>query len=143
MFTFSSTSSAQTHAEGELLRLIENQIFLGLISMQQQVRPDVVEAIKQLEEACIRFVYFSRENELRSRVFAERLGLEYGWNCHISLANPSERRRSNPDHPAVSRDPPRTCRDYREDHPVVHSPVRRSRKSGLSSVGHPKSFVSY
>lgn len=52
----------------------------------------------------------SQENELRSRVFAERLGLEYGWNCHISLANPSERRRSNPDHPAVSRDPPRTCR---------------------------------
>lgn len=64
MFTFSSTSSAQTHAEGELLRLIENQIFLGLISMQQQVRPDVVEAIKQLEEACIRFVYFSRVSYL-------------------------------------------------------------------------------
>lgn len=29
----------------------------------------------------------TQENELRSRVFAERLGLECGWNCHISLAS--------------------------------------------------------
>ncbi|VDK80289.1 unnamed protein product [Dibothriocephalus latus] len=27
-----------------------------------------------------------QENQLRSRVFAERLGLEADWNCHISLA---------------------------------------------------------
>ena len=25
---------------------------------------------------------------MRSRVFAERLGLEADWNCHISLADP-------------------------------------------------------
>lgn len=34
-------------------------------------------------------VYFVKENELRSRVFAERLGLECGWNCHISLKSPN------------------------------------------------------
>ena len=27
----------------------------------------------------------SKENELRSRVFSEKMGLESGWNCHISL----------------------------------------------------------
>ena len=38
----------------------------------------------------IRFVHFSKENELRSRVFSEKMGLETGWNCHISLKSSSE-----------------------------------------------------
>lgn len=50
-----------------------------------------VHLIEQLERACIRFVHFSKENELRSRVFSEKMGLESGWNCHISLL--SERSR--------------------------------------------------
>lgn len=50
-----------------------------------------VQLIEQLERACIRFVHFSKENELRSRVFSEKMGLESGWNCHISLL--SERAR--------------------------------------------------
>lgn len=44
-----------------------------------------VQLIEDLEKACIRFVHFSKENELRSRVFSEKMGLESGWNCHISL----------------------------------------------------------
>lgn len=32
-------------------------------------------------------MHFSKENELRSRVFSEKMGLESGWNCHISLMN--------------------------------------------------------
>ena len=35
--------------------------------------------------AGIRFVYFSAENELQSKAFAEEVGLETGWNCFISL----------------------------------------------------------
>ncbi|CAH8573905.1 unnamed protein product [Schistosoma turkestanicum] len=73
----------------EVENLLSNQIFLGLVSMQYQANPQVVKSIKQLHQACIRFVHFSRENELRSRVFAERLGLECGWNCHISLKSPN------------------------------------------------------
>lgn len=46
---------------------------------------EIVELIDDLEGACIRFVHFSKENELRSRVFSEKMGLEAGWNCHISL----------------------------------------------------------
>jgi len=46
---------------------------------------DILPLIEDLNNAGIRFVYFSAENELRSRAFAERMGLETGWNCHISL----------------------------------------------------------
>ena len=64
----------------------------GCVSLQYQARGSVVRLVEALERACVRFVYFSRENELRSRVFAERLGLEAGWNCHISLADASRAR---------------------------------------------------
>ncbi|XP_071444767.1 transmembrane protein 94 isoform X3 [Hetaerina americana] len=62
-----------------------NQIFIGMVTMQYQAQIDMVQLIEQLERACIRFVHFSKENELRSRVFSEKMGLESGWNCHISL----------------------------------------------------------
>ncbi|XP_060071400.1 transmembrane protein 94-like [Ylistrum balloti] len=62
-----------------------NQIFIGMVSMQYQARQEVVQLIEKLEVACIRFVHFSQENEVRSRVFAEKMGLEAGWNCHISM----------------------------------------------------------
>lgn len=48
----------------------QNQIFLGLVALQYQAKPDVVRMVEQLDKACIRFVHFSKENELRSRVFA-------------------------------------------------------------------------
>lgn len=44
-----------------------------------------MQLIEQLDKASVRFVHFSKENELRSRVFSEKMGLESGWNCHISL----------------------------------------------------------
>ncbi|XP_055339776.1 transmembrane protein 94-like [Paramacrobiotus metropolitanus] len=63
----------------------KNQVFLGCVAQQYQSRNDFVHLIDLLEQACIRFIHFSTETELRSRVFAERLGLESGWNCHIAL----------------------------------------------------------
>ncbi|XP_050346220.1 transmembrane protein 94 isoform X2 [Nymphalis io] len=62
-----------------------NQVFIGMVTMQYQAQSDMVELIERLERSCIRFVHFSKENELRSRVFSEKMGLESGWNCHISL----------------------------------------------------------
>ncbi|CAH1388876.1 unnamed protein product [Nezara viridula] len=67
-----------------------NQIFLGMVTMQYQAQIEMVHLIEQLERACIRFVHFSKENELRSRVFSEKMGLESGWNCHISLLSSEE-----------------------------------------------------
>lgn len=62
-----------------------HQVFIGMVTMQYQAQTDIVQLIERLERACIRFVHFSKENELRSRVFSEKMGLESGWNCHISL----------------------------------------------------------
>ncbi|XP_048869215.1 transmembrane protein 94-like [Brienomyrus brachyistius] len=70
---------------GNPLLPLKDHIFLGLVSSQYQARPDMVRLISSCERACIRFVYFSKEEEVRSKVFAERMGLETGWNCHISL----------------------------------------------------------
>lgn len=66
--------------------VLSNQVFLGMVSMQYQPKPDVVHMIENLHSAGIRFIHLTAENELRSKVFAEKLGLETGWNCHISLA---------------------------------------------------------
>ncbi|XP_036234377.2 transmembrane protein 94 isoform X2 [Bactrocera oleae] len=64
-----------------------HQVFIGMVTMQYQAQTDIVQLVERLERACIRFVHFSKENELRSRVFSEKMGLESGWNCHISLLN--------------------------------------------------------
>ncbi|XP_055389798.1 transmembrane protein 94 isoform X2 [Condylostylus longicornis] len=77
-----------------------HQVFIGMITMQYQAQTDIVQLVERLERACIRFVHFSKENELRSRVFSEKMGLESGWNCHISLL--SEDQHSNPQSPKTS-----------------------------------------
>ncbi|XP_052785861.1 transmembrane protein 94-like isoform X1 [Mya arenaria] len=68
-----------------LVQAHNSQVFIGMVTMQYQARLDFIQLIDKLEGACIRFVHFSQENEVRSRVFAEKMGLEAGWNCHISL----------------------------------------------------------
>ncbi|XP_039959827.1 transmembrane protein 94 isoform X4 [Bactrocera tryoni] len=67
-----------------------HQVFIGMVTMQYQAQMDIVQLVERLERACIRFVHFSKENELRSRVFSEKMGLESGWNCHISLLNEAD-----------------------------------------------------
>ncbi|VDK42186.1 unnamed protein product [Anisakis simplex] len=52
----------------------------------ENARKDAVQLIEQLDNAYVRFTFFSTENELRTRMFAVQLGLEAGWNCHVSLA---------------------------------------------------------
>ncbi|XP_078793143.1 transmembrane protein 94 isoform X2 [Oryzias latipes] len=84
-----SWSSDEGIGEGvereDCIQALSGQIFMGMVSSQYQARLDTVRLIDALVTACIRFVYFSMEDELRSKVFAEKMGLETGWNCHISL----------------------------------------------------------
>lgn len=70
-----------------MLNLHSGQIFLGLLSMQYSAKTDVIKLVEKLEKCCIRFIHFSSENEHISRTFAEMLGLDTGWNCHISLGS--------------------------------------------------------
>ncbi|XP_010781886.1 uncharacterized protein KIAA0195, partial [Notothenia coriiceps] len=84
-----SWSSDEGIGEGvereDCVQALSGQIFMGMVSSQFQARLDTVRLIDSLVTACIRFVYFSMEDELRSKVFAEKMGLETGWNCHNSL----------------------------------------------------------
>uniref|UniRef100_A0A7I4XTZ8 Cation_ATPase_C domain-containing protein n=1 Tax=Haemonchus contortus TaxID=6289 RepID=A0A7I4XTZ8_HAECO len=73
-------------ADEVIQRWFTGHVLCGMVVTQYEVMPQAVQLIDQLETLCVRFVYFSRENEVRSRVFAEKLGLEAGWNCHVSLA---------------------------------------------------------
>ena len=43
-----------------------------MVASNYQPKPDIVALIENLDNACIRFVHFSRDQELRSRV-SERL----------------------------------------------------------------------
>ncbi|KAJ3608414.1 hypothetical protein NHX12_025461 [Muraenolepis orangiensis] len=72
-----SWSSDEGIGEGvereDCVQALSGQIFMGMVSSQFQARLDTVRLIDALVAACIRFV------------FAEKMGLETGWNCHISL----------------------------------------------------------
>ncbi|XP_035694628.1 transmembrane protein 94-like [Branchiostoma floridae] len=96
-----SDLSLNSHGKGRTIRREQDwfsaqsrQVFIGMVSAQYQAKMDVVHMIEDLDTACIRFVHFSAEDELRSRIFSEKMGLEAGWNCHISLlSNPEDRSR--------------------------------------------------
>lgn len=50
------------------MQALSGQIFMGMVSSQYQARLDIVRLIDGLVNACIRFVYFSLEDELKSKV---------------------------------------------------------------------------
>ncbi|RUS81084.1 hypothetical protein EGW08_011170, partial [Elysia chlorotica] len=114
LLELSPASSVEELRVGHMLQ--SHQTFLGMISLQYQARQDFVQLISKLESACIKFVHFSKENEVRSRVFAEKMGLEAGWNCHVSLM-------------AVSSEPVSSANSSKEDGGRV------SRSSGEEDSG--------
>ncbi|XP_078230773.1 transmembrane protein 94 isoform X28 [Callithrix jacchus] len=83
--SWSSDGIGEVLEKEDCMQALSGQIFMGMVSSQYQARLDIVRLIDGLVNACIRFVYFSLEDELKSKVFAEKMGLETGWNCHISL----------------------------------------------------------
>lgn len=52
----------------DCVQALSGQIFMGMVSSQFQAKLDTVRLIDALVTACIRFVYFSMEDELRSKV---------------------------------------------------------------------------
>lgn len=73
-FLLSCVSVTCTEGIGEgveredCIQALSGQIFMGMVSSQYQARLDTVRLIDALVTACIRFVYFSMEDELRSKV---------------------------------------------------------------------------
>uniref|UniRef100_A0A3B4ZJ83 Transmembrane protein 94 n=1 Tax=Stegastes partitus TaxID=144197 RepID=A0A3B4ZJ83_9TELE len=117
-----SWSSDEGIGEGvereDCVQALSGQIFMGMVSSQFQARLDTVRLIDALVTACIRFVYFSMEDELRSKVFAEKMGLETGWNCHISLTpngdSPCDGAPSSPSQGSLHEDLNQDSRDEAE-----------------------------
>ncbi|OLY85450.1 hypothetical protein AYI68_g354 [Smittium mucronatum] len=70
-----------------LSEIVDDQIFLGLVTFCNNPKTDVCDFIEDLSLAGIRFVYFSKENGQVSKAFAERLGLETDWNTCILLSS--------------------------------------------------------
>jgi len=65
--------------------MIVIQIFLGMVASGVQPRKGISELIEDLTASGIRFVYFSPRNMRRSKLLAEKMGIETDWNCAISL----------------------------------------------------------
>uniref|UniRef100_A0A6G3MFM6 Transmembrane protein 94 (Trinotate prediction) n=1 Tax=Henneguya salminicola TaxID=69463 RepID=A0A6G3MFM6_HENSL len=62
-----------------------NQIYYGTILFSDNVINDCVDFIELLYTIGIRFIFFSSENQLSTRCFAKKLGIDCDWNTYISL----------------------------------------------------------
>ena len=93
-------------SDQQVPKQLQGQVFLGMLSLQYQPAPDMVELVEQLDIAGVRFVHFAAENELQIRGFTEKLGLEVGWNCHISLSPDTgqneTQEKDDEEHPSIS-----------------------------------------
>lgn len=69
--------------------LYSNHIFLGCLISTLTPKDDMQAFIDDLENAGIRFVYFSPFNETITKAFGDRLGLQTDWNCCINFSNTS------------------------------------------------------
>jgi hypothetical protein len=64
---------------------VREQVFLGMAASCAPVKTEVADFREELTSAGIRFVYFSPRNMRRSKSAAEKLGIQFDWNCAISL----------------------------------------------------------
>eukprot|EP00916_Digyalum_oweni_P010839 GHVL01018014.1.p1 GENE.GHVL01018014.1~~GHVL01018014.1.p1 ORF type:complete len:664 (-),score=104.79 GHVL01018014.1:1115-3106(-) len=58
------------------------QILLGMAALKQTTSH---QAVQQFHDAGIRFVYFGRDDDSKTRAVGNILGLETGWNCQLNL----------------------------------------------------------
>jgi magnesium-transporting ATPase (P-type) len=65
--------------------LMRQQVFLGMPASSVPVKQEVPQLMEDLTAAGVRFVYFSPRNMRRSKPVAEKIGIQFDWNCAISL----------------------------------------------------------
>eukprot|EP01138_Halocafeteria_seosinensis_P014034 gb/GECG01014331.1/.p1 GENE.gb/GECG01014331.1/~~gb/GECG01014331.1/.p1 ORF type:complete len:2081 (+),score=192.95 gb/GECG01014331.1/:1-6243(+) len=82
-------------AEQRLLDMQDRQIFIGMIASRYQPHAKIQSLIKNLSKAGVRFVYSTARNYFRTRPLANKMGLETGWNCAISLKDRSSEHRED------------------------------------------------
>ena len=64
---------------------IKNQVFLGVLASLIVPRKEIQKLLDVLNDAGVRFVYFSPRNMRRQKELAVQLGIDVAWNCAISL----------------------------------------------------------
>lgn len=65
--------------------LIRNQVFLGVLGSLVVPRREIQKLLRVLNDAGVRFVYFSPRNMRRQKELASQMGIDVAWNCAISL----------------------------------------------------------
>jgi hypothetical protein len=65
--------------------LLQNQIFLGVLGSLVIPRSEIEGLLRTLQDAGVRFVYFSPRNMRRQKEIASQMGIDVAWNCAISL----------------------------------------------------------
>jgi hypothetical protein len=65
--------------------LVHNQIFLGILGSLVIPREEIQGLLGKLQDAGVRFVYFSPRNMRRQKEIASQMGIDVAWNCAISL----------------------------------------------------------
>jgi hypothetical protein len=62
-----------------------NQIFVGVLGSLVIPRQEIRKLLGILNDAGVRFVYFSPRNMRRQKELAIQMGIDVAWNCAISL----------------------------------------------------------
>ncbi len=65
--------------------MLQNQIFLGILGSLVIPRSETQGLLSTLQDAGVRFVYFSPRNMRRQKEIASQMGIDVAWNCAISL----------------------------------------------------------
>ena len=65
--------------------LLQNQIFLGILGSLVIPKEETQGLLSTLQDAGVRFVYFSPRNMRRQKEIASQMGIDVAWNCAISL----------------------------------------------------------
>jgi hypothetical protein len=79
-----------------LLLKKHQQKLKGMTASSVPVRNDVPGLMEDLNTGGIRFVYFSPRNMKRTKLLAEKIGINFDWNCAISLRDLSEEQTKDP-----------------------------------------------
>jgi hypothetical protein len=77
-------SQKEKTASGEW-PLVQNQMFLGILGSLVIPRQEIQGLLSTLQDAGVRFVYFSPRNMRRQKEIASQMGIDVAWNCAISL----------------------------------------------------------
>ena len=65
--------------------MVQNQMFLGILGSLVIPRQEMQGLLSTLQDAGVRFVYFSPRNMRRMKEIASQMGIDVAWNCAISL----------------------------------------------------------